>query len=78
MINAARTASGRSLNNGVSATTVIRLRRAATMGGDLRAGPGAVVHGGLREASPAGQPPNTPEPMLASPSAIISWLDSSR
>ena len=55
MISAANTASGRSVNRRVRATTVTRLRSAATNGDSLRPGPSAIVDGALGETAATGQ-----------------------
>ena len=78
MISAASTASGRSVNSGVSAMTVTRLSAAAMIGDTWVRAPAPSLTADWDRLPPQARPPSTPEPRLARPSAIISWLDSSR
>ena len=78
MISAASTASGRSVNSGVNATTVTRLSAVAMIGDSSVRAPAPSLTADWDRLPPQASPLSTPEPRLARPSAIISWLDSSR
>jgi hypothetical protein len=64
--------------SGVSAMTVIRLSAAATIGDTSVRAPAPSLTAVWDRLPPQARPPSKPEPRLASPRAIISWLDSSR
>ena len=78
MINAPSTASGRFLNSGVNAMTVMTLSTVATSGDISLCAPAPSFTAVCDRLPPLARPPSNPEPMLETPSAIISWSGSMR
>ena len=76
MINAANTASGRFLNSGVSTSTVIRISTAAINGEISERAPAPSFTADCERLPPPARPPSNPDPALATPRAISSWLGS--
>ena len=78
MMRAASTASGRSVNSGVKATTVTIARTHATTLDISDFAPAPSLTADCDRLPPAASPFRKPEPMLAKPRATSSWLGSRR